>query len=144
VRTPARPDPGAGQAAEISYTGMWDAMQAAGLTADATFPALPDYASGQALATLQNGLREARSHGIVIRGQLLTSPVVTSASPPGSPSQVGIRDCLDDTRWLNYVAATGRLQDNVPGGRRLVTAVVTRSAAGWRVTRLAVGAEGTC
>src|SRR5580693_1941534 len=34
VRAPARPDPGAGQAAEISYTGMWDAMQAAGLTAD--------------------------------------------------------------------------------------------------------------
>lgn len=129
-----------------AYTGMWQAMQAAGVTADAGYRGLVRYASGQALATLRAGLRSARSQGIVIKGTVVTQPVPGAVTPAGSPDpgHVAISDCVDDSRWLDYVAATGKLQDNVPGGHRLAMAVVTRDGTRWKVARLVVQAEGTC
>ena len=48
---------------------------------------------------------------------------------PASSGPNRYRDCIDDTHWLNYVAATGKLQNNVPGGHRLTEAIVTGRAA---------------
>ena len=116
------------RAALAAYTGMWQQMQAAGVTADWKDPRLADYASGQALRTLVTGLRNARDQGIVIKGTIVTHPRVVSVTPAASPDWVLVSDCLDDTHWLNYVAATGRLQNNVPGGHRLTQAAVTGRA----------------
>jgi len=147
ARAPASPA-GAAQAAAraalAAYTGMWTEMQAAGMTADWKDPRLARYASGQALSTLVGGLHNARDAGIVIKGTIVTHPSAGAASPAGSPDRVMVTDCLDDARWLSYVAATGKLQNNVPGGHRLVEALVTRAAGQWTVSRLAVHAEGTC
>lgn len=142
--SPPSPAQAADRAALAAYTGMWKEMQAAGVTADWKDPRLASYASGQALSALVTGLRHARGQGIVIKGTIVTHPRAGTAAPAGSPDRVLVTDCLDDTRWLNYEAATGRLQNNVPGGHRLVKALVTRSAGQWTVSRLAVHAEGTC
>lgn len=142
------PAPGPGQAAGAqalaAYDGMWREMQAAGTTANWQDPLLARYASGKALATLVAGLRNASRQGLVIKGTLVTHPRVISLIPAANPAEAVVRDCSDDSRWLYYVAASGKLQNNVPGGHRLVEAVVTRSAGRWTVSQLAVHAEGTC
>ena len=142
--SPASPAQAAARAALAAYTGMWQQMQAAGVTADWKDPRLAAYASGQALRTLVTGLHNARDQGIVIKGTIVTHPRVVSVTPAASPDRVLVSDCLDDTHWLNYVAATGRLQNNVPGGHHLTQAAVTGRAGRWTVSQLAVQGPGTC
>ena len=137
ARAPASPSPTAAQAAARSalaaYDGMWKEMQAAGVTANWQDPGLAKYASGKALNTLVTGLHNAHNAGLVIKGTLVTDPQVTSEQPEANPVQVVIRDCIDDSHWLNYFAATGKLQNNVPGGHRLTEALVTSVPAVDRV-----------
>jgi hypothetical protein len=142
--SPATPAQAAGRLALAAYTGMWREMQSAGVTADWRDPRLASYASGEALQILVRGLRSDRRQGLVVKGMLVIHPHVISRKPAGDPDQVVIRDCSDDSHWLNYVAATGKLQNAVPGGHRLVEALVTRAAGRWTVSRLVVHAEGTC
>jgi hypothetical protein len=139
---PASTAPPGGAAAPLAaYTGMWHAMEVAGTTADWRYPGLARYSAGTALATLQSGLRTISREGVVIRGTLTISPSVTTLTG----GQARITDCLNDTHWLNYIRATGKLQNNVPGGHRVVQAIVTRDHDGhWLVTALAVHGEGTC
>jgi hypothetical protein len=127
-----------------AYDGMWKEMQAAGLTADWKDPKLALYASGSALATLVSGLRSASNAGVVIKGTLLIHPQVVSEQPSANPDTVVIHDCTDDSHWLNYIAATGKLQNNVPGGHHLAEAVVTEQSGGWTVSQLVVHGVGTC
>jgi len=134
----------AARSALAAYDGMWKEMQAAGLTANWKDPKLALYASGSALATLVNGLHNDHNAGLVIKGTLVIHPQVISEQPAASPVQVVIRDCTDDSHWLNYVAATGKLQNNIPGGHRLAEAIVTQAGGQWTVSQLAVHAEGTC
>jgi hypothetical protein len=134
----------AARSALAAYNGMWKEMQAAGVTANWQDPGLAKYASGKALNTLVTGLHNAHNAGLVIKGTLVTHPQVISEQPASDPDQVVIRDCIDDSHWLNYYAATGKLQNNVPGGHRLTEAVVTNVAGEWTVSQLAVHAEGTC
>lgn len=134
----------AAQSALAAYDGMWKVMQAAGLTANWKDPKLALYASGSALATLVNGLHNDHDAGLIIKGILVIHPQVISEQPAANPDQVVIRDCTDDSHWLNYVAATGKLQNNVPGGHRLTEAIVTQAGGQWTVSQLAVHAEGTC
>jgi hypothetical protein len=54
-----------------------------------------------------------------------------------------VSDCFDDTHWLAY-KATGGLENNVPGGHRKISAVVTDIDGTWKVTQLDTGAEGSC
>jgi hypothetical protein len=134
----------AARSALAAYDDMWKEMQTAGLTADWKDPKLALYASGTALATLVNGLHNDHNAGLVIKGTLIIHPQVISEQPVSTPDQIMIRDCSDDSHWLNYVAATGKLQNNVPGGHRLTEAIVTEAGGQWTVSQLAVHAEGTC
>ena len=147
-RASTSPSPTAAQAAARSalaaYDGMWKEMQAAGVTANWQDPGLAKYASGTALNTLVTGLHNDRNAGLVIKGTLVIHPQVITEEPAANPDQVVIRDCTDDSHWLNYVAATGKLQNNIPGGRRLTEAIVTLAGGQWTVSQLAVHAEGTC
>jgi hypothetical protein len=134
----------AARSALAAYDGMWKEMEAAGLTANWKDPGLAKYASGTALNTLVMGLHNAHNAGLVIKGTLVIHPQAISEQPASDPDQVVIRDCIDDSHWLNYYAATGKLQNNVPGGHRLTEAIVTQVAGQWTVSQLAVHAEGTC
>ena len=131
---------GPATAAVAAYRGMWMEMQRAGATADWQDPRLAAYASGAALRTLVSGLYSAAKQGIVIKGTIGVNPQVVSASA----ARVLVTDCVNDTHWLNYVAATGKLQNDSPGGRHLTQAVVTDSDGRWMVSKLAVRQAGTC
>src|SRR5262249_16539690 len=122
----ARPSPSDRAQAEAiaAYNAMWRDMASAALTADYQSPQPAQHASGDALPVLTRGLYTNQRRGIVVKGQPLTNPSVTSAKPEDKPSTVAISDCFDDTNWLNYIASTGELQNNVPGGRHQTTATV--------------------
>ncbi|MHB8452696.1 MAG: hypothetical protein ACYDAQ_19920, partial [Mycobacteriales bacterium] len=136
------PDPAAA-AALAAYNGMWADEVVAARTADYQSPLLAQHAAGAALSLLIRGLYSYRLQRLVIKGQLVTHPVVTSLSPPGDPTKATVLDCSDDSHWLVYRAAGG-LENNVPGGHRRVTAVVREVGGVWKVTELSTGAEGTC
>lgn len=131
------------QALEV-YRGMWQAYAKAGLTANADEPDLVRYASGRALTTLKEGLAGYRKDGQILKGDLVTHPQVSGASPDVDPKSVTITDCLDDTKFLVY-KLSGERADDVPGGRRYTKATVTNlGAEGWKVTSFGVQAVNTC
>jgi hypothetical protein len=122
---------------------MWADMVSAARTADYQDPVLADHATGVALSTLVQGLYSYRQQGLVIMGKPVTHPTVTSLTPAAEPTQANVSDCFDDTHWLAY-KATGGLANNVPGGHRKISAVVTDIDGTWKVTQLDTGAEGSC
>ena len=130
-------------AALAAYSGMWSDVQRAALTANYRSPLLDEHATGNALSVLARGLYSLQLQHLVIKGAPVLHPTVTSLKPTADPTTATIRDCFDDTHWLNYKAAGG-LQDKVPGGHRLVTATLSHAGGAWKVTQLNTGAEGTC
>jgi len=127
-----------------AYNSMWADLADAAKTADYQSSRLSEHADGTALSQLVRGLYANKQHGIVAKGDPATNPKVTSATPSSNPTSVVIADCFDDSRWLNYLAATGALQNEVAGGNHATTATVSQSNGVWKVTELAVGAVGTC
>ena len=127
-----------------AYDAMWQDMAAVALTADYQSPRLAQHAAGEALSLLTRGVYTNRRRGVVVRGRPATRPAVTSLKPSTEPTTATIRDCFNDTNWLNYIAATGQLQNHVPGGLHQTTATVKDISGTWKVTGLQVGAAGTC
>jgi hypothetical protein len=127
-----------------AYNAMWADMAAAARTADYQSPRLARHADGDALSQLSRGLYANKQHRIVAKGDPVTNPTVTSVTPSTDPTRVAISDCLDGTHWLNYVAATGELQNDTPGARHATTATVALVDGSWKVTELAVGQDGSC
>ena len=130
--------------AVAAYNAMWQDMAAAALTADYQSPQLAQHAAGNALSLLVRGLYTNLRMGIVVKGQPVTHPTITDFKPTSEPTSAAISDCFDDTNWLNYKAATGELQNSVPGGRHQTTATAKETKGAWKVTELQVGAVGTC
>jgi hypothetical protein len=132
------------QKAVAGYQGMWRAYAKAGLTANPDDPDLGRYATATALKTLTDGLKGYRDKGQVLKGDLVTNPQASGASPDTEPTTVTITDCLDTTKFLVY-KSSGELADDVPGGRRSTKATVTNVGAdGWKVTSFGVQAVNTC
>jgi hypothetical protein len=123
---------------------MWADMASAARTADYQSPRLERHAAGDALSQLSRGLYANKQHGIVAKGDPVTNPTVASMTPSDNPTSVAIADCLDGTQWLNYVQATGELQNDTPGARHATTATVSLENGAWKVTNLAVGQDGSC
>ncbi|MEY9932457.1 hypothetical protein ABH926_007108 [Catenulispora sp. GP43] len=132
------------QAALAAYTGMWTDYANAAQTANYTDQRLTQHATDAALGEMVHSLYQLQRGGLVIKGALETAPTIVDVVPPNTPTQVDIKDCASDVHWLQYVAATGKPRDAIPGGRRMVTARVTKQYDLWRVANYQVQAEGTC
>ncbi|MFI9643567.1 hypothetical protein ACIG87_26530 [Micromonospora sp. NPDC051925] len=144
----APPQDARGSAEELAlnaYRGMWSAYAKAGLTANPDEPDLAKHASGTALATLREGLSNARRDGHVIKGELGATPQVTEVNLSNQPATVSIADCLNTEKFLTYTSS-GDLVDDESGGRRLTKATATNlgTGEGWKVTGLGIQAVGTC
>jgi hypothetical protein len=120
-------------------------MATAATTSDWRSPQLARHATGAALQVVTQSLYTDHLNGVVTKGTPKNNPVVSSADPPEAPDTVLVSDCGDDSNWLKHRADDGRPVDDVPGGRRSITAEVTRQPDGaWRVSRFAVEGVGTC
>jgi len=144
VSAPPGPTDQAKQAALAAYTGMWTDYSDAAQTADYKDQRLTQHATDEALGDMVRSLYRLQHEGLVIRGTLKTTPTVVGMLPANTPTQADIKDCASDINWLQYVAATGKPKDKVPGGHRIVTAHVTKQYDVWRVASYHVQAEGTC
>ncbi|GAA4731644.1 hypothetical protein [Phytohabitans rumicis] len=126
-----------------AWQGMWQAYARAGLTANSADPDLARYARDRALATLTAGLKSYKDKGQVLKGEIVTDPRVSNATPDVDPTTVTITDCVDDSRFLVY-KASGELLNDIPGGRRSALATVTKSNGGWKVSSFGVQDPDTC
>lgn len=127
-----------------AYTGMWADMQKAALTADYASPLLADHTVDPATGQLRRTLLTFHRLGWIAKGAPVPHPRVTSLSPSTAPQFATVNDCLDETRWFTYDAATGKPTDSKPGARFAVTAQLRDTISGWRVEEYSVGAAGSC
>jgi hypothetical protein len=128
-----------------AYRGMWLDMAVAGENSDWKSPSLGRHATGDALSSISQALYKNGQLGMVTHGRPSNTPTVVSADPPAAPTTVQIADCGDSTTWLKYKRGTDQLADDVPGGRRKITATVAvQNDGAWRVTGFAVRELGTC
>jgi hypothetical protein len=124
---------------------MWRTMAAAARSSDWQSGLLSTYATGTALTTISQGLYADHQHGLITLGEPKNSPSVAGWEPAEDPTTVTIADCGDSTNWLKYHAATRQPANDGPGGRRAISAVVTKQTGGrWMVSDFAVRAVGTC
>lgn len=127
------------------YLGMWRNMATAARTSNWQSPLLSEFATGTALTTISGGLYADHQNGLVTLGEPKNSPTVARLEPPDAPTLVRISDCGDSTNWLKYDAKTRLAADDGPGGRRAISAVVTKQQGGrWMVSDFAVREVGTC
>jgi hypothetical protein len=134
----------AGRKAVEIYRGMWQAMAVAARTSDWRAPALSEFATGDALTTIAGGLYADHQNGLVTIGTPKNTPEIAELAPRDAPTTVTIADCGDSTGWLKYRADTGEPAEDGPGGRRAISAVVTKQSGRWQVSDFAVQAVGTC
>lgn len=135
----------AGERGVQAYRQMWTAYATAGTTADWQSPELGRHATGKALSTLTRTLFGYHERGIVMRGQPVLNPMVSSVEPAGAPTKVIVSDCGDSTNWAKLYADTDEPADGEPGGRRHINAVVDKQDDGtWKVTDFGVHEVGTC
>ncbi|MFM9442595.1 hypothetical protein [Streptomyces acidiscabies] len=130
--------------ATSAYVGMWRDVAEAARTSDWKSPTLARYATGEALSVISRSMYADHRNGLVAKGAPKNYPKVISVEPSARPTTVMISDCGDSTDWLKYRKDTGELADDTPGGRRAITAEVKTAAGGWKVTRFAVEAVGSC
>jgi len=146
----ARPSPAAAsvsptpstpaQQALAAYTAMWADVQTLSATSNYTDPRLGAHLDSQAYMTVSENMSVNKANGIIGLGApVLHAHVVTSTA-----TTVTLADCMDDTHWLEYYAATHKLVDNVPGGHRYTTATVTDENGTWKVTALDTRQDGSC
>jgi hypothetical protein len=126
-----------------AYRAMWADLVTAAKTSDYQSPLLSQHASGSVVTLFVQGLARDQLNKIVTRGEPVLHPRVNSLSPAAQPARATVADCFDDTHWVEYTTS-GALAKNTPGGRRATMAVLVKKAGLWKVSKLTVGATGTC
>jgi len=122
---------------------MFEDWIAVAATSDYQNPRLTQHASGDAGLLIYKSVYLNHADGVVTKGSPVISPRVTAVGPVPERDRATIIDCIDTTNWLNYTQ-NGDLQDETPGGRRFVQALVLRTGETWKVDQLVVQALGTC
>jgi hypothetical protein len=141
--SPADPRDAPQQRAVEAYVGMQQAYQEAVGTADPDHPDLARYAAGEALQRLRDGIVSIRDRGLRGRCEARFQPVVESLDPPGAPTRITVRDCMD-TSGTELYDPSGQPYQDKPGGLRLVIATVEILDGTWKVTSVGVHEVGTC
>jgi hypothetical protein len=132
------------QQALDAYRAMWAAWVTAAQTSDAHTKTIGRHATGNALELILTSLAQDKQEGMVTRGQPVINPRVQVATPPSAPTHVTLSDCADASHWLKYQASTGKLKNNVPGGRHAITALVQDVGGTWMVVQFVVQSVGSC
>jgi hypothetical protein len=125
---------------------MWDDLIAVAAISDFKDPRLIQHMMGQPLTDWAQQFADSKRDGVVSAGRPTWSPEVVSVTPADKPNRVEIADCVDDSHWPHVYKATGKLVDNVPGGRHRSEAAVTFDPVSqrWMVTQQVHGTVGSC
>ncbi|MBM0229206.1 MULTISPECIES: hypothetical protein [Micromonospora] len=135
----------AGKTALAAYSGYLKASRAASERSDPTHPALARFVADPLLTRVRLAIREAKEHGAMRTGTLVSDPTVVSVSLDADPPTVEIQDCLDATGYRLVYAKDRRVVPGTGGGRYLATATATRYPDGrWLVNAGAAHQEQPC
>ncbi|MEO3779363.1 hypothetical protein ABGB16_21470 [Micromonospora sp. B11E3] len=114
------------EAALAAYSGYLAASRDASRRSDPHHPELARFLADPLLTRVRLTIREAKEHGAMRTGTLVSDPTVTAVSLDTVPATVEIQDCLDATRYRLVYAKTKRVVPGSGGGRHLATATATR------------------
>jgi hypothetical protein len=135
----------AGKAALAAYSGYLDASRAASARSDPAHPALTRFLADPLLTRVRVAIREAKEHGAMRTGTLVSDPTVVSVDLAADPPTVEIQDCLDATGYRLVYAKDQRVVPGTRGGRYLATATATRYPDGrWLINAGAAHQDQPC
>jgi hypothetical protein len=122
-------------AALTAYRGYLEASRVASRKGDPQHPDLRKYLADPLLTRVRLTIREAKEHGAMRTGKLVSDPVVTTVSLDTVPSTVEIQDCLDATGYRLVYTKNQKVVPGTTGRRYLATATAARYPDGrWLIT----------
>ncbi|WP_433393929.1 hypothetical protein [Micromonospora sp. KLBMP9576] len=133
------------KAALTAYAGYLAASRTASGRSDPHHPQLSRFLADPLLTRVRLSIREAKEHGAMRTGTLVSDPTVTSVSLDSSPPTVEIQDCLDATGYRLVYAKDRRVVPGSGGTRHLATATATRYPDGrWLINAGAAHEDLPC
>ncbi|MER7330780.1 MULTISPECIES: hypothetical protein [unclassified Micromonospora] len=133
------------EAALAAYAGYLAASRTASGRSDPHHPDLSRFVADPLLTRVRLSIHEAKEHGAMRTGTLVSDPTVTSVSLDSSPPTVEIQDCLDATGYRLVYARNKRVVPGTGGTRHLVTATATRYPDGrWLINAGAAHEDLPC
>ncbi|MFJ8579017.1 hypothetical protein [Micromonospora sp. NPDC093277] len=135
----------AGKAALAAYSGYLAASRVASARSDPGHPELTRFLADPLLTRVRMAIREAKEHGAMRTGRLVSDPTVVSVDLTAVPPSVEIQDCLDATGYQLVYAKDHRVVPGTRGGRYLATATATRYPDGrWLINAGAAHQDQPC
>lgn len=125
----------ASKAALAAYTGYLDAAREAEKSANPLDPALKKYLADPLLTQVRLAIRDAKEHGAMRTGTLISDPRVTDVRLDTVPATASIQDCLDGTGYRLVYTKDKSVVPGSTSGRYLATATATRYSDGrWLIS----------
>ncbi|MFD2763861.1 hypothetical protein [Micromonospora eburnea] len=135
----------AGKAALSAYSGYLAASRVASARSDPGHPELTRFLADPLLTRVRVAIRDAKEHGAIRTGRLVSDPAVVSVDLAADPPSVEIQDCLDATGYQLVYAKDHRVVPGTRGGRYLATATATRYPDGrWLINAGAAHRDQPC
>ncbi|ATO15574.1 hypothetical protein CO540_18450 [Micromonospora sp. WMMA2032] len=135
----------AAKAALAAYSGYLDASRTASARSDPGHPALPRFLADPLLTRVRLAIRDAKEHGAMRTGKLVSDPTVVSVDLAADPPTVEIQDCLDARDYRLVTVKDRKTVPGTRGGRYLATATAARYPDGrWLVNTGAAHQDQPC
>ncbi|MBQ1064785.1 hypothetical protein [Micromonospora sp. C41] len=133
------------KAALAAYSGYLDASRAASARSDPSHPALARFLADPLLTRVRMAILDAKEHGAMRTGKLVSDPTVVSVDLTARPPTVEIQDCLDASGYRLVYAKDRKAVPGTRGGRYLATATAARFPDGrWLINGGAAHQDQPC
>ncbi|MFI2708896.1 hypothetical protein ACH495_02030 [Micromonospora sp. NPDC018662] len=133
------------KAALTAYSGYLAASRTASARSDPRHPALDRFLADPLLTQVRLAIRDAKEHGAMRTGKLVSTPTVVSVDLVAETPTVEIQDCLDATDYRLVYAKDRKAVPGARGGRYLATATAARYPDGrWLINSGAAHQDQPC
>jgi hypothetical protein len=118
-----------------AYAGYLAAVREAEREANPRHPSLKKYLADPLLTRVGLAIRDAKEHGAMRTGTLISDPTVTAVSLDTVPATVSIQDCLDASGYQLVYLKNSSAVPGSASGRYIATATATQFANGkWLIS----------
>ncbi|MBE1485825.1 hypothetical protein [Plantactinospora soyae] len=133
------------KSALAAYAGYLNASRKAELAGNPLDPELRKYLADPLLTRVRLTIRDAKEHGAMRTGKLVSNPAVIGVDLDSDPATVSIQDCIDTTGYRLIYKKNRAVVPGSAGGRHLATATATRYPDGrWLINTGAVHEDQPC
>lgn len=133
------------KAALTAYAGYLEASRKAESESDSMHPELTRYLADPLLTRVRLAIRDAKEHGAMRTGTLVSDPTVTGVSLDTVPATVSIQDCIDATKYRLVDIKSKKPVPGTTGSRYLATATASRYPDGrWLINDGAAHQDQPC